>query len=81
MELQYTDAGHKPVPTHKNVMVPGLQDHQALLCISHSQQEVPGCIRDWICLPESGTGPPRFGKFDGPVEMSEDRWNEIWNWS
>lgn len=81
MELQYTDTGHKPVPTHKNVVVPGLQDHQALLCISHSQQEVPGCIRDWICLPESGTGPPRFGKFDGPVEMSEDRWNEIWNWS
>ncbi|KAF3003474.1 hypothetical protein E8E13_003901 [Curvularia kusanoi] len=80
MELHYTDAGHKPVETQKEVVVPGLQDHQALLCISHSRQEVPGCIRDWVCLPEPGTGPPRFGKFDGPVEMSKARWNEIWNW-
>ena len=80
MELHYTDAGHRPVETDKDVVVPGLQDDQALLCISHSRQEVPGCIRDWICLPEPGTGPPRFGKFDGPVEMSKDRWNEIWNW-
>ena len=81
MELHYTDAGHKPVETGKEVVVPGLQDHQALLCISHSRQEVPGCIRDWICLPEPGTGPPRFGKFDGPVELGRERWNEIWNWS
>lgn len=81
MELHYTGAGHRPVETGKDVVVPGLQDHQALLCISHSRQEVPGCIRDWICLPEPGTGPPRFGKFDGPVEMSKEKWNEIWNWS
>lgn len=81
MQLHYTDAGHKPVETHNEVTVPGLQDHQALLCISHSRQEVPGCIRDWICLPEPGTGPPRFGKFDGPVELSRERWSEIWNWS
>jgi ABC-type molybdenum transport system ATPase subunit/photorepair protein PhrA len=80
MELHYTDAGRSPVDTGKDVVVPGLQEHQALLCISHSRQEVPGCIRDWICLPEPGTGPPRFGKFDGPVELSKDRWNEIWNW-
>ncbi|KAF2631074.1 ABC transporter-like protein [Macroventuria anomochaeta] len=80
MELHYTDAGHRPVETKADLVVPGLQDHQALLCISHSRQEVPGCIRDWICLPEPGTGPPRFGKFDGPVEMGRERWNEIWNW-
>lgn len=80
MQLHYTDAGHRPVETNGDVVVPGLQDHQALLCISHSRQEVPGCIRDWICLPEPGTGPPRFGTFDGPVEMGRERWNEIWNW-
>ncbi|KAF1928056.1 uncharacterized protein M421DRAFT_421244 [Didymella exigua CBS 183.55] len=81
MELHYTNTGHRPVETGKAVVVPGLQDHQALLCISHSRQEVPGCVRDWICLPEPGTGPPRSGKFDGPVEMSKERWNEIWSWS
>ncbi|KAF1846609.1 ABC transporter-like protein [Cucurbitaria berberidis CBS 394.84] len=83
MELQYTGAGLKPVvsdveKTGKTV-VPGLQDHQALLCVSHSRQEVPGCIREWVRLPEPGTGPPRFGRFDGPVELDGRRWNEIWN--
>ncbi|KAF9694463.1 hypothetical protein EKO04_007521 [Ascochyta lentis] len=80
MALHYTEAGHRPVETKEDVVVPGLQDHQALLCISHSRQEVPGCIRDWICLPEPGTGPPRFGNFDGPVDMGRERWNEVWNW-
>ncbi|KAF2129552.1 ABC transporter-like protein [Dothidotthia symphoricarpi CBS 119687] len=82
MELQHTDAGPKPVESEaskKNeVVVPGLQDHQALLCVSHSEQEVPGCIREWICLPEPGTGAPRFGKFDGPVELGYERWDEVW---
>jgi ABC-type molybdenum transport system ATPase subunit/photorepair protein PhrA len=81
MELQHTNAGPKPVPMDGEVVVPGLQDHQALLCVSHSRQEVPGCIRDWICLPESGTGPPKFGKWEGPVELDGKRWDEIWNWT
>ncbi|KAH6614241.1 ABC transporter-like protein [Boeremia exigua] len=81
MALQYTDAGRRPIATEKEVVVPGLQEHQALLCISHSRQEVPGCIRAWVCLPEPGTGPPRFGRFDGPVEMSRERWSEIWDWA
>ncbi|KAF2829262.1 P-loop containing nucleoside triphosphate hydrolase protein [Ophiobolus disseminans] len=80
MELEYTDAGPKPVAREGEVVVPGLQDHQALLCVSHSRQEIPGCIRDWICLPESGTGPPRFGKWEGPVELDGGRWDEIWDW-
>ncbi|KAF2873304.1 hypothetical protein BDV95DRAFT_489572 [Massariosphaeria phaeospora] len=84
MRLQNTESGLRPVESEMfkqgKIVVPGLQDHQALLCVSHSRQEVPGCIRDWICLPEPGTGPPRFGKFDGPVELSYKRWNEIWNW-
>ncbi|KAI8942724.1 hypothetical protein NX059_000772 [Plenodomus lindquistii] len=80
MELHYTDAGPKPVKKEGEVVVSGLQEHQALLCVSHSRHEVPGCIREWICLPEPGTGPPRFGKFDGPVELDGKRWDEIWNW-
>jgi len=84
MELRYTEAGPTPVGSEAArqgaVVVPGLQDHQALLCVSHSRHEVPGCIREWVCLPEPGTGPPRFGRFDGPVELDERRWNEIWDW-
>jgi ABC-type molybdenum transport system ATPase subunit/photorepair protein PhrA len=79
MELSYTDAGPRPVPREGAVVIPGLQEHQALLCVSHSRQEVPGCIRDWIYLPESGTGPPRFGKWDGPVELDRQRWSDIWD--
>ncbi|OCK78864.1 P-loop containing nucleoside triphosphate hydrolase protein [Lepidopterella palustris CBS 459.81] len=84
MTLHYHDTGPKPVESNLarqgQVAVPGLQNHQALLCVSHSRQEVPGCIREWICLPEPGSGPPRIGRFDGPVELSYRRWNEIWNW-
>lgn len=83
-ELRYTDAGPVPVQSalerSGNVVVPGLQDHQAFLCVSHSRQEVPGCIREWLCLPEPGMGAPRFGRLDGPVELSHERWNEIWGW-
>ncbi|KAH9882130.1 hypothetical protein J1614_001302 [Plenodomus biglobosus] len=80
MELRYTDARPKPVRREGEVVVPGLQEHQALLCVSHSRHEVPGCIREWVCLPEPGTGPPRFGRFEGPVELEGRRWNEIWDW-
>ncbi|CAO2654890.1 Nn.00g116230.m01.CDS01 [Neocucurbitaria sp. VM-36] len=83
MELHYTDAGLKPVESKiersGKAVVPGLQDHQALLCVSHSREEVPGCIREWVRLPEPGTGPPKFGKFDGPVELDRRRWDEIWD--
>jgi ABC-type molybdenum transport system ATPase subunit/photorepair protein PhrA len=79
MELGYTDAGPRPVETQQgDVVVPGLQEHQALLCVSHSRQEVPGCVREWVCLPEPGTGPPRFGRFDGPIELDARRWGEVW---
>jgi ABC-type molybdenum transport system ATPase subunit/photorepair protein PhrA len=80
MELRYTDAGHRPVAWDGEVVVPGLQEHQALLCVSHSRQEIPGCVRDWICLPEPGTGAPRYGKWHGPVELDGKRWDEIWDW-
>lgn len=84
MELQYTENGLKPAQSDaakkSEVVVHGLQDHQALLCVSHSKQEIPGCIRDWVCLPEPGTGLPRFGKWEGPVELDGKRWDEIWGW-
>jgi ABC-type molybdenum transport system ATPase subunit/photorepair protein PhrA len=78
MHLQYSDAGPKPVKWEGEVVVPGLQDHQALLCVSHSKQEVPGCVSEWMCLPEPGTGPPRFGRWEGPVELDGGRWDEVW---
>ncbi|KAF2739016.1 ABC transporter-like protein [Polyplosphaeria fusca] len=85
MSLHYTESGPKPVESEVakrgEVVVQGLNDRQALLCVSHSRQEVPGCIREWVCLPEPGTGPPKFGRFDGPVELDTRRWDEIWSWS
>jgi ABC-type molybdenum transport system ATPase subunit/photorepair protein PhrA len=79
MQLKSSDNGPKPVKWEGEVIVSGLQEHQALLCVSHSKHEVPGCIREWICLPEPGAGPPRFGRFDGPVELDTKRWNQVWN--
>jgi ABC-type molybdenum transport system ATPase subunit/photorepair protein PhrA len=67
------------------VQIPGLSKDQALIFISHRQEEVPGCIREWICLPEAGSttadgkaAPPRFGRLEGPLEASDHRWREIW---
>jgi hypothetical protein len=62
-----------------NVKVGGLNKDQALLCISHVREEIPGSIREWICLPEANTRQPaRFGRLDGPIEGDYRRWNEIW---
>ena len=61
------------------VKVRGLSEDQALLCISHVREEIPGSIREWICLPEANTGlEARFGRLDGPIEGDYRRWNEIW---
>ena len=61
------------------VKVGGLTKNQALLCISHVREEIPGSIREWICLPEGNSGKPaRFGGLDGPIEGNYRRWNEIW---
>ncbi|EMR85385.1 putative abc transporter protein [Botrytis cinerea BcDW1] len=61
------------------VKVKGLSQNQALLCISHVREEIPGSVREWICLPEANTGKgARFGKLDGPIEGNWRRWGEIW---
>ncbi|KAH0496976.1 hypothetical protein TgHK011_004314 [Trichoderma gracile] len=62
-----------------NVKVKGLSDQQALICIAHIKEEVPDCVREWICLPEANTGlPARFGRLNGALREEEGRWNEIW---
>jgi hypothetical protein len=67
------------ISKQNKVKVEGLGDHQALLCISHVREEIPGSIREWICLPESNTGQPaRFGRLNGPIEGDWRRWGEIW---
>ncbi|KAI4763600.1 P-loop containing nucleoside triphosphate hydrolase protein [Aureobasidium sp. EXF-3400] len=58
----------------------GIQEHQALLTISHNTEDIPGCIRQWICLPEPSEGKPaRVGELPGPLELHPDSWNDIWN--
>ncbi|KAG9247081.1 P-loop containing nucleoside triphosphate hydrolase protein [Calycina marina] len=62
------------------VRVSGLSKEQALVCISHVREEIPGSVRKWICLPEAVTGkPPRVGTLDGPIEGCYKRWGEIWD--
>ena len=61
------------------VKVQGLHPGQALIVISHVKEEIPGSVREWICLPEANTGKPaRFGRLDGPIEGDWRRWGEIW---
>ncbi|KAF2719083.1 P-loop containing nucleoside triphosphate hydrolase protein [Polychaeton citri CBS 116435] len=61
------------------VVLTGLQPQQALLVISHAREDVPGCVREWICLPEPGEGRlPRTGSLKDPLELRPEGWNEIW---
>ncbi|KUJ16420.1 ABC transporter-like protein [Mollisia scopiformis] len=67
------------VETEGEVGVGGLTKEQALLCISHVREEIPGSVREWICLPEASSGEPaRFGRLKGPIEGEYRRWGEIW---
>ena len=62
-----------------DVKIAGLSEEQALICIAHVKEEVPGCVREWMCLPEANTGEPaRFGRLDGPLGEDERRWHEVW---
>lgn len=66
--------------------VPGLSDKQALIVIAHDKGDMPGCIRDWICLPEpAGKGEkqkaPRTGELPGPLELNPEAWDDIWGTS
>ncbi|ODA77692.1 hypothetical protein RJ55_06294 [Drechmeria coniospora] len=60
-------------------VVHGLTDRQALICIAHVKEEVPDCVREWVCLPEANTGrPARFGRLEGPLREGERRWSDVW---
>ncbi|CAK3923611.1 ABC transporter ATP-binding [Lecanosticta acicola] len=57
----------------------GLSPGQALLVISHAKEDVPGCLREWICLPEPGEEKaPRSGTLAGPLELNLRGWDAIW---
>ena len=63
----------------EEVTVRGLSHQQALVTISHSKEDVPGCVRNWICLPEPGEGrAPRWGTLKGPLELNPQGWDRIW---
>ena len=63
----------------------GFESRQALLCVSHRKEEVPGLVNQWLYLPEPNSGDSaRFGEItynmrvreqDGPVK---GWWNTIW---
>lgn len=62
-----------------NGVMQGLSEEQALLVISHAKEDVPGCVREWICLPEPGEQKgPRIGELGGPLELNPEGWKEIW---
>lgn len=61
------------------VRVSGLSASQALVVVSHQRDEVPNCVRDYLTLPEPGSGnPPRIGRLAGPPGADWRRWGEIW---
>jgi ABC-type molybdenum transport system ATPase subunit/photorepair protein PhrA len=77
---------HGPRPMESDISrlgrtkVQGLTKEQALIIVSHKKEEVPGCVREWICLPEAGGGePPRTGQLNGPLELGVNGWREIWD--
>ncbi|KAL8707625.1 MAG: hypothetical protein Q9220_007363 [cf. Caloplaca sp. 1 TL-2023] len=60
--------------------VEGLGSEQALICVSHVEEEVPGLVRDWICLPEAeGGGRARVGRWEGPLEGVQGGWDAVWS--
>lgn len=72
-------AQESEVAKHDQVVFSGLSPDQALLVISHAREDVPGCLREWICLPEPGEGRvPRSGTLPGPLGLNPESWNEIW---
>ncbi|OAQ69101.1 ABC transporter domain-containing protein [Pochonia chlamydosporia 170] len=65
-----------------NVVIEGLTERQALICIAHVKEEVPDCVREWMCLPEANTGRrARFGRLDGPLGHDERRWFDVWGFA
>ena len=72
-----------PTPQHltgDHEPITGLSDDQALICVSHIKEEVPGIVRHWMLLPGPGSHkPPRFGVWDRPLESDERIWQHVWD--
>lgn len=67
------------LPTHlarnQKAVIHGLEDRQALVCVSHVKEEVPNEVRNWICLPEAGqNNTVRFGL----TISSGSWWDQVW---
>ena len=61
--------------------VSGLEPRQALICISHREEELPFVVDNWLRLPEANEGKPVvFGKIDKSQRdwWARDWWSEIW---
>ena len=72
-------AQENEVAKRDEIVFSGLLPEQALLVISHAREDVPGCLRSWICLPEPGEGrAPRAGTLPGPLELNPRCWDEVW---
>ena len=72
-------AQESPLSKLGMTVMEGLSPEQALLVISHAKEDVPGCVREWICLPEPGEGQaPRTGALPGPLELNQRSWDDIW---
>jgi ABC-type molybdenum transport system ATPase subunit/photorepair protein PhrA len=77
--LSFLSHGEKGKTGGGDAVMEGLGEEQALLVISHAKEDVPGCIREWICLPEPGEQKaPRIGELSGPLELNPEGWAEIW---
>ena len=62
----------------KRVAISGLEQRQALICISHLKEEVPGLVTDWLCLPEPNEGKAvRFGHV-GESGRDGTWWDTVW---
>ena len=69
--------GKTVIALAKQVKIGGLEQRQALLCVSHARDEIPRIVKDWMCLPEPNSGKPvRFGKI-GPWNR-KGWWDNIW---
>jgi ABC-type molybdenum transport system ATPase subunit/photorepair protein PhrA len=56
----------------------GLEERQALVCVSHVREEVPTVVREWMRLPEDGKGEIRFGRLSEALTQDVRKWSEIW---
>ncbi|MCJ1391581.1 hypothetical protein MMC18_004445 [Xylographa bjoerkii] len=68
-----------PLEREGKVAISGLEARQALICVSHLAEEVPGLVTEWMCLPEPNEGEPvRFGR-RGMTRLKDSKWwDAIW---